>query len=141
MISCLLARDLCGNDATASTQAHISVNQNLAVEAVEEITLTRSSQMSSLVLFSSALAYGSILGQINRLQSRTQAHICYRSNRCASKAPYLWGLKSHVLHVLGVLAPKTVSGFPDRCCTSIPTNHRSTEVLRIAGALSPSPKP
>ena len=31
-------------------------------------------------------AYRSVLGQLNWLQSRTQAHICYRFSRCASAA-------------------------------------------------------
>ena len=73
-------------DATASTPAHISVNQNLAVEALEEIVFDKKLKNEQPCTPQQHTAYRSVLGQINWLQSRTQAHICYRFSRCASKA-------------------------------------------------------
>ena len=73
-------------DATASTPAHISVNQNLAVEALEEIVFDKKLKNEQPCTPQQHTAYRSVLGQINWLQSRTQVHICYRFSRCASKA-------------------------------------------------------
>ena len=73
-------------DATASTPAHISVNQDFAVEAVEETTFYKKLKHEQSCIPQQHTAYRSVLGQINWPQSRTQAHICYRCSRCASKA-------------------------------------------------------
>ena len=67
-------------------KGYISVNQQLAVEAVEEISFDKKAKNDVHVTPQQHTAYRSVLGQINWLQSRTQAHICYRSSRCASKA-------------------------------------------------------
>lgn len=71
---------------TADTPAHISVNQILAVEAVEEIAFDKKLRNEQPCTPQEHAAYRSVLGQITWLQSRTQAHICYRFGRCASKA-------------------------------------------------------
>ena len=67
-------------------KGYISVNQKLAVEAVEEISFDKKSKNDVQVTPQQHTAYRSVLGQINWLQSRTQAHVCYRFSRCASKA-------------------------------------------------------
>ena len=67
-------------------KGYISVNQKLAVEAVEEVSFDKKSKNNVQVTPQQHTAYRSVLGQINWLQSRTQAHICYRFSRCASKA-------------------------------------------------------
>ena len=51
-------------DATASTPAHVSANQNLAVEAVEEITLDKKLNNEQPCTPQQHTAYRSVLGQI-----------------------------------------------------------------------------
>ena len=65
---------------------YISVDQKLAVDAVEEIKFEKHLKDDIPCTPQLHTAYRSVLGQFNWLQSRTQAHICYRFSRCASAA-------------------------------------------------------
>ena len=64
----------------------ISVDQKLAVDAVEEAKIDKSLKDSVQCNPQLHTAYRSVLGQLNWLQSRTQVHICYKFSRCASAA-------------------------------------------------------
>ena len=66
--------------------AYLSVDQKLAVDAVEEIKFEKHLKDEVPCTPQLHTAYRSVLGQLNWLQSRTQAHICYRFSRCASAA-------------------------------------------------------
>ena len=66
--------------------AYISVDQKLAVDAVEEIKLEKHLKDNVACTPQMHTAYRSVLGQLNWLQSRTQVHMCYRFSRCASAA-------------------------------------------------------
>ena len=65
---------------------YLSVDQKLAVDAVEEIKFDKHLKDDIPCTPQLHTAYRSVLGQLNWLQSRTQAHICYRFSRCASAA-------------------------------------------------------
>ena len=60
---------LAWKDGTASTPARISVNQNLAVEAAEEITFDKKLNNDQPFTPQQHTAYRSVLGQINWLQN------------------------------------------------------------------------
>ena len=65
---------------------YISVDQKLAVDAVEEVKIDKSLKDNIQCNPQLHTAYRSVLGQLNWLQSRTQVHICYKFSRCASAA-------------------------------------------------------
>ena len=65
---------------------YISVDQKLAVDAVEEVKIDKTFKDNVLCGPQLHTAYRSVLGQLNWLQSRTQVHICYKFSRCASAA-------------------------------------------------------
>ena len=65
---------------------YFSCDQKLAVDQLEEIKVEKHMKDYMPCLPSMHTAYGSILGQLNWLQSRTQCHIRYRFSRCASAA-------------------------------------------------------
>ena len=65
---------------------YIRVDQNLAIEELEEIKFDKSLRDDVQVTPSMHTEYRSVLGQINWLQSRTQYHVCYKFSRCASQA-------------------------------------------------------
>ena len=65
---------------------YIGVNQNLAIDELEEIPLQRGEDSDKPCTPTMHTAYRSVLGQINWLQSRTQAQICYKFSRAASAA-------------------------------------------------------
>lgn len=65
---------------------YISVDQKLAVDAVEEIKFDKSMKDSVSCSPQMHTAYRSVLGQLNWLQSRAQVHLCYKFSRCASAA-------------------------------------------------------
>ena len=64
----------------------ISADQKLAVDAVEEIKFEKSLKDNIACTPQLHTAYRSVLGQLNWLQSRTQAQLCYNFSRCASAA-------------------------------------------------------
>ena len=65
---------------------YISADQKLAVDAVEEIKFEKSLKDNIACAPQLHTAYRSVLGQLNWLQSRTQAQLCYKFSRCASAA-------------------------------------------------------
>ena len=65
---------------------YISVDQKLAVDAVEEVKIDKSLKDNVQCNQQLHTAYRSVLGQLNWLQSRTQVHTCYKFSRCASAA-------------------------------------------------------
>lgn len=65
---------------------YISVDQKLAVGAVEEIKMEKRLKDNLACDPKMHTAYCSVLGQLNWLQSRTQVHLCYKLSRCASCA-------------------------------------------------------
>ena len=65
---------------------YISVDQKLAVDAVEEVKIDKSLKDNVQCNPQLHTAYRSVLGQHNWLQSRTQVHLCYKFSRCASAA-------------------------------------------------------
>ena len=65
---------------------YISADQKLAVDAVEEIKFEKSLKDNIACTPQLHTAYRSVLGQLNWLQSRTQAQLCYKFSRCASAA-------------------------------------------------------
>ena len=65
---------------------YISVDQKLAVDAVEEVKIDKTLKDNVTCSPQLHTAYRSVLGQLNWLQSRTQVHICYKFSRCASAA-------------------------------------------------------
>ena len=65
---------------------YISVDQKLAVDAVEEVKIDKSLKDNIQCNPQLHTAYRSVLGQLNWLESRTQVHICYKFSRCASAA-------------------------------------------------------
>ena len=66
--------------------SYISVDQKLAVDAVEEVKIDKSLKDNVQCNPQLHTAYRSVLGQLNWLQSRTQVHLCYKFSRCASAA-------------------------------------------------------
>ena len=64
----------------------IRVDQNLAIEELEEIKVDKGLKDETPCTPSMHTEYRSVLGQINWLQSRTQYHIGYKFSRCASQA-------------------------------------------------------
>eukprot|EP00435_Cladocopium_sp_Y103_P049850 s227_g15.t1 len=64
--------------------ACISVDQKLAVDAVEEVKIDKTLKDNIQCNPQLHTAYRSVLGQLNWLQSRTQVHLCYKFSRCAS---------------------------------------------------------
>eukprot|EP00435_Cladocopium_sp_Y103_P003748 s2899_g1.t1 len=65
---------------------YISVDQKLAVDAVEEVKIDKTLKDNVQCTPQLHTAYRSVLGQLNWLQSRTQVHLCYKFSRCASAA-------------------------------------------------------
>ena len=65
---------------------YISVDQKLAVDAVEEIKHDKHLKDNIACDPHMHTAFRSVLGQLNWLQSRTQVHLCYKFSRCASAA-------------------------------------------------------
>ena len=65
---------------------YIGVNQNLAIDELEEIPLQRGEDSDKPCTPTMHTAYRSVLGQINWVQPRTQAQICYKFSRAASAA-------------------------------------------------------
>ena len=65
---------------------YISVDQKLAVDAVEEIKHDKYLKDNIACDPQMHTAHRSVLGQLNWLQSRTQVHLCYKFSRCASAA-------------------------------------------------------
>jgi hypothetical protein len=68
------------------TKHYIRVDQNLAIEELEEIKVDKGQKEETPCTPSMHTEYRSVLGQINWLQSRTQYHIGYKFSRCASQA-------------------------------------------------------
>ena len=66
--------------------SYISVDQKLAVDAVEEVKIDKTLKDNVQCNPQIRTAYRSVLGQLNCLQSRTQVHLCYKFSRCASAA-------------------------------------------------------
>ena len=56
---------------------YISVDQKLAVDAVEEVKIDNSLKDNAQCNPQLHTAYRSVLGQLNWLQSRAQVHLCY----------------------------------------------------------------
>ena len=67
--------------------SYISVDQKLAVDAVEEVKIDKTLKDNVQCNPQLYTAYRSVLGQLKWLQSRTQVHLCYKFSRCASAAP------------------------------------------------------
>ena len=65
---------------------YIEVNQNKAIDELEEIPVERNTKEDLHCTPSMHTMYRSLLGQINWLQSRTQFQCCYTFSRCASMA-------------------------------------------------------
>eukprot|EP00435_Cladocopium_sp_Y103_P046514 s1299_g13.t1 len=65
---------------------YISVDQKLAVDAVEEVKIDKTLKDNIQCNPQLHTAYRSVRGQLNWLQSRTQVHLCYKFSRCASAA-------------------------------------------------------
>ena len=65
---------------------YIEVNQNKAIEELEEIPVERNTKEDLHCTLSMNTMYRSLLGQINWLQSWTQFQCCYKFSRCASMA-------------------------------------------------------
>ena len=65
---------------------YISVDQKLAVDAVEEIKHDKFLKDNIACDPQMHTAYRSVLGQLNWLQNRTQVRLCYKFSRCASAA-------------------------------------------------------
>eukprot|EP00435_Cladocopium_sp_Y103_P063413 s690_g25.t1 len=63
--------------------SYISVDQKLAVDAVEEVKIDKTLKDNIQCNPQLHTAYWSVL---NWLQSRTQVHVCYKFSRCASAA-------------------------------------------------------
>ena len=58
---------------------YISVDQKLAVDAVEEVKIDKSLKgLTFNVILNYIPLIDQFLGQLNWLQSRTQVHICYK---------------------------------------------------------------
>eukprot|EP00435_Cladocopium_sp_Y103_P070404 s243_g35.t1 len=65
---------------------YISVDQKLAVNAVEEVKIDKTLKDNIQCNPQLHTAYRSVLGQLSWLQSRTQVHLCYKFSLCASAA-------------------------------------------------------
>ena len=85
MTLCLLDNVLSGR-IMKNLEVMFSCDQKLAVDQLEEIKVEKHMKDNDPCSPSMHTAYRSVLGQLNRLQSRTQCHICYRFSRCASAA-------------------------------------------------------
>ena len=70
----------------SETGPYIEVNQDKAIEELEEIPVERNTSEDLQCTPTMHTMYRSLLGQINWLQSRTQFQCCYKFSRCASKA-------------------------------------------------------
>ena len=64
----------------------IEVGQQKAIDELEEIPVERNTKEDLHCAPAMHTRNGSLLGQINWLQSRTQFQCCYKFSRCASKA-------------------------------------------------------
>ena len=64
----------------------IEVSQQKAIDELEEIPVERNTKENFHCTPAMHTRNGSILGQLNWVQSRTQLQCCYKFSRCASKA-------------------------------------------------------
>ena len=65
---------------------YIEVSENLTTDELEEIPVERNTKENFCCIPSMHTMYGSLLGQINWLQSRAQFPHCHNITRCASMA-------------------------------------------------------
>ena len=68
------------------TGPHIEVSREKAIEELEEILVERNTREDLQCTPAMRTMCGSLLVQINWLQSRTQFQCCYQFSRCASMA-------------------------------------------------------
>ena len=78
--------DKSASAANLGRNAHIRVDQKVAIEELEEVKFDKSLKDNIECTPMLHTSYRSVLGQINWLQSRTQFHSCYKFSRCASAA-------------------------------------------------------
>ena len=64
----------------------IEAGQQKAFDELEEIPIERNTKEDLHCTTAMHTSFGSLLGQINWLQSRPQFQCCYKFSRCASKA-------------------------------------------------------
>ena len=68
------------------TGSHIEVSQDKAIEELEEMPMESNTKEDLHCTPAMHTRYTSFLGQINRLQRRTQIQLCYKFSSCASMA-------------------------------------------------------
>ena len=72
--------------ANGTSSSYLAVDQDKDIDSLEEVVYDKREPDSNKCDPGTHTAFGSALGVLNWLQSRTQFHVCYRFSRSASAA-------------------------------------------------------